>query len=567
MLTNTAPSTEQVIDDNGLASEIHEEHLGRIVSVTGSQAIVHLFDDLTDVVNEHAPRCDMGTFVKIVTPTSKVIGLIAGLTVPVPSQNINEREIKIAELELVGELYFDHSCGRWKFRRGVSIYPTLEDRVYVANRKDLDDIFSSEDHASIRIGSVYQDESIEANVMIDGLLRKHFAVLGTTGCGKSCTVALILRSVLEKCPNAHIVLLDPHNEYSSTFGDMAEYINQDNLHLPYWLMTFEELSEVVLGADFKNSIEIDILRECVKQAKSTYGVRPMRSNIVDTGKIARSIGGPGVPTIDTPTPYKISDVLQILDNEMGRLEKAQNLGPYRTVKANLEHLINDPRFSFMFGSLTVQDDMAAVISRIFRIPVNNKPISIVDVSGVPSEVVNVVISVISRMAFDLALWSEKSFPLMLVCEEAHRYVPQDSSLGFEPTKRAIARIAKEGRKYGVSLCVVSQRPSELDPTILSQCNTVFAMRMTNEHDQDFVRAACSDSSLSLLDFLTTMGNSEVISFGEGVPFPMRILMDKLPQEFIPQRKDLDFHTNWADDVTDDKFLQSLVQRWRTGDRS
>jgi len=564
MLSNIVPSP----DANPLEDiQCDETVLGRIVSVSGARAIVHLYEELSVLMNIPRPRCEMGSFVRIDLSNARVIGLVAGISVPVPAQSPDEREIKIAELELLGELRFNEQENRWTFRRGVSLYPSLDDRVRLADKQDLDDIFRSKDDRFIRIGSLFQDRSIEARIMVDDLLRKHFAVLGTTGCGKSCTVALILHTVLQQCPNTHIVLLDPHNEYSGTFGDRAEYINQDNLCLPHWLLTFDELTEVIMGKETANDLEIEVLRDAVKQAKSMYASNVGRSQLSDVRSSPRALGTTEpAPSIDTPTPYRISDVVQILDSEMGRLGMAQNLAPYRRLKARLHRLSADSRYSFMFGGLTVHDNMAEIVGRLFRLPMKQKPIAILDVSGVPSEIVNVVVSVISRMAFDLALWSEHSFPLMLVCEEAHRYVPQDSSLGFEPTKRAIARIAREGRKYGVSLCVISQRPSDLDPTILSQCNTIFAMRMTNEHDQDYIRAACSDSGLSMLEFLPTMGNAETLAFGEGVPFPMRILLDRLPPPIIPRSRDTDFSSTTPMDTEDEGFLENLVQRWRTQQR-
>ena len=184
----------------------------------------------------------------------------------------------------------------------------------------------------------------------------------------------------------------------------------------------------------------------------------------------------------------------------------------------------------MFGSLTVYDGMTQVLSRIFRVPVNNKPITIVELTGLPTEIVNVVVSVLARMTFDFAHWSEGKVPLTLVCEEAHRYVPAADHLGFEPCKRAIAKIAKEGRKYGVALCIVSQRPAEVDPTILSQCNTVFALRMSNDRDQEIVTSAITDTGSGLLEFLPSLGQREALAFGDGVALPVRIKFDELPAQ-------------------------------------
>jgi hypothetical protein len=206
--------------------------------------------------------------------------------------------------------------------------------------------------------------------------------------------------------------------------------------------------------------------------------------------------------------------------------------------------------------------MAQVLSRIFRVPVNGKPIAILELSGLPSEIINVVVSVLARLAFDFGVWSGGRIPITFVCEEAHRYVPFDKTLGFEPTKRAISRIAKEGRKYGVSLCIVTQRPAELDPTILSQCNTIFSLRLTNERDQEILKAGISDAAKSLLEFMTTMGTGEAITFGEGVALPTRIKFDMLPPEAQPKSHTASFTENWAKDLPDQSFLHEVVNRWR-----
>jgi hypothetical protein len=206
--------------------------------------------------------------------------------------------------------------------------------------------------------------------------------------------------------------------------------------------------------------------------------------------------------------------------------------------------------------------MAAVLARLFRIPVNGKPIAILELGGLPSEIINVVVSVLARLAFDFGVWSAGRIPITFVCEEAHRYVPIDKSLGFEPTKKAISRIAKEGRKYGVSLCMITQRPAELDPTILSQCNTIFSMRLTNERDQDILRAGISDAAASLLEFMSTMGTGEAITFGEGVALPTRIKFDMLPEDEWPKSNTASFTSNWAKDLPDDSFLHEIVHRWR-----
>ena len=537
--------------------------IGRIVSVTGSKAIVLL--DVGQVsVDKHSrgslQRPEMGTLFAIDTNNTAVLAIVSALSVPVPTQREGESEVWIAELGLVGELCKAEGGRPAMFQRGVSVYPALGDRVRIASRQELEQAFCGDRRSSVRVGCIRQDPSISATIRVDELLGKHFAILGTTGTGKSCTTALILRSILQKNPAAHIVLLDPHNEYAPAFGDWAEVISQRNMQLPYWLLTFEELIEVLMGNPQDRKAEVEILQELIPMAKARYGTG-RGAAARDTG-LRRSAADVKF-TVDTPVPYRISDLTQMIDDRMGKLENKRDLSPYRNLKTRLEIITLDPRYAFMFGSLTVFDSMAQILGRIFRVPVNDKPITILELTGLPTEIINVVVSVLCRMTFDFALWSEGRVPITLVCEEAHRYVPASPSMGFEPCKRAIAKIAKEGRKYGASLCIVSQRPAEIDPTILSQCNTVFALRMSNDRDQEIVKSAIADTGSGLIEFLSALGQREAIAFGDGVTLPVRIRFDELPKHCMPRSSSARFTERWQTSVGDEGFLESIVDRWRT----
>lgn len=531
--------------------------MGRIVSVTGSQAVV-LLDQEFDAGNGAPQRAELCEVLKVETPGSVLLGLVSALSVPVPSQEEGRPEVRIAELELLGQIARDsHGLGR--FQRGVSTYPSLGDKVYPAAAEELRLAYLSDSAQAVQIGALRQNAAIPAMIQVDELLGKHCAILGSTGTGKSCGVALILREILRKNPEAHILLLDPHNEYSTCFGERAELITPSDLQLPFWFLTFEELVEVVIGDPAGKDAEIEILAELIPAAKMRYAANRGRDGSL---ALKRGLGQLGCYTVDTPVPYRMSDLVAMIEERMGRLENRRDLMPYRQLKARCEAISGDPRYAFMFGNLTVQDHMAEIIGRMFRVPVAGKPIAILELTGVPSEIVNVVVSVICRMTFDFALWGEGNVPVTLVCEEAHRYVPNNPDLGFEPTRRAIARIAKEGRKYGVSLCVVSQRPSELDATILSQCNTVFAMRMSNDRDQAFVRAAIFDTAASLLDFLPSMGMQEAIVFGDGVTLPGRIRFADLPEEVMPKGRTASFTGKWQKGEKDRSYLETVVARWR-----
>jgi len=539
------------------SATLPDQSIGRIVSVTGSKAIV-LLDSPHEGHIHHNERPDMGTLLAIDTAKTVVLAIVSALSVPVPAQRDGEAEIRIAELGLVGELWKDDAGHARHFARGVTVYPSLGDRARVASKAELEAAFCGDPNRSVRIGSIRQDNSIPAMVRVDELLGKHLAILGTTGTGKSCTTALILRSILAKNPAAHILLLDPHNEYATAFSEWAEVINPRNMQLPFWLLTFEEIVEVLIGNESRKT-EIEILQELIPIAKARYNAGRARDNL------RRSMVEPSRFTVDTPVPYRISDLTGLIDERMGKLENKKDLSPYRQLKARIDSISQDGRYAFMFGSLTVYDGMTQVLARIFRVPVNDKPITIVELTGLPTEIINVVVSVLSRMTFDFAHWSEGKVPLTLVCEEAHRYVPANPNLGFEPCKRAIAKIAKEGRKYGVALCIVSQRPAEIDPTILSQCNTVFALRMSNDRDQEIVTSAITDTSSGLLEFLPALGQREALAFGDGVALPVRIMFDELPAASLPRSTTAHFTEHWQRSVGDEGFLEKVVEKWRSSD--
>jgi hypothetical protein len=214
----------------------------------------------------------------------------------------------------------------------------------------------------------------------------------------------------------------------------------------------------------------------------------------------------------------------------------------------------------MFSNNTISDTITETIAQIFRIPGENRPICTFQLAGIPSEVVNSVASVLCRMAFEVALWSEGAIHMLVVCEEAHRYIPSDPSLGFVPTRQAIARIAKEGRKYGVSLGIITQRPGELDQTILSQCSTLFAMRLANDRDQEIIRSAIPNSSISTTSFISSIGNGEAIAFGEAISVPMRMRFSRVDENLLPKASSANSKQSEEDPDTVD--LRKIVTRMR-----
>jgi hypothetical protein len=441
--------------------------------------------------------------------------------------------------------------------------PTLGDPIGLTCAESLAAVYSSQGRPSIEIGTLAQDPNVAANVLVDELLSKHFAIVGSTGAGKSCGIAGLLHGLVGKYPGSRILVLDIHNEYAAAFNGVAEVIHPGNLYLPFWLLSFDELASVFMTSDNPDPEDMEILHDAVMFSKRRAGEsRAPRS----AGQLRRATDTP-TTTIDSPTPFRLADISAYIEEQMGKLERTRSTIALRRIRSRIETLMSDPRYAFMFGGLVVQDRLTEIIGRLFRIPTAGRPVTILDLSAVPSEILNVVISVICRLAFDLGVWSKGQYPMTLICEEAHRYVPLDKSLGFEPTRQAVTRIAKEGRKYGISLGVVTQRPAEIDPTLLSQCSTVFAYRLSNDADQQAVRARSADCAARLLDFLSSLGDGEAIAIGQGVSMPMRIRMRRLEQHELPAGSGHPFSEVWQRESCDLSELEGIVTRWRYNRRS
>jgi DNA helicase HerA-like ATPase len=315
-------------------------------------------------------------------------------------------------------------------------------------------------------------------------------------------------------------------------------------------MNFEEHCEVFLtthGAERQR--DGDILAKCLLTAR-TKG-----KDLSQYGKV----------TVDSPIPYLLTDLHTIIVNEMGKLDRAGDSLPFQRLKTKIEELRADPRYTFMFSGMLVSDSMPGLIAKLFRLPSQGRPISIVDVSGVPSEITSVVVSVLARMVFDYAIWSrtEAQKPLLLVCEEAHRYVPKDEHQeNGQAVRKILERIAKEGRKYGVSLGLITQRPSDLAEGVLSQCGTIVSMRLNNDRDQACVRAAMPEGARGFLDAIPALRNRECIVCGEGVAIPIRVRFDDLEPEKRPASSDPSFARLWRETGDEAGIISRTIKRWR-----
>ena len=527
--------------------------IGRVVTIAGSNATIRLA--APSPTEPADSQVTVGKFAAVQLAKSAVVGVIT----EVDGANPGRDGELTARMDLLGEI--KQRDTRRVFHRGITYYPVIGDQVVALGSDMLRIIYDTAGADTINIGQLQQDGSIGAYIKINEMLHKHFAIFGSTGVGKSSGVAVILRAILSSKPNLRIFLVDPHNEYARSFRDEALVLNPHNLKLPFWLFNFEETVDVFFRGRPGLEEEVEILAQVIPQAKAQFALA--RRGEALSQSVRKNEPMTVAFTVDTPVPYLLSDLVSLIDDRMGKLENRANTARYSRLISRIESVRKDLRYAFMFDNANVGGDtMVEVLAQLFRLQPQGRPMTVMQLAGFPAEVVDSVVSVLGRMAFDFGLWSDGAVELLFVCEEAHRYAPGDKSIGFGPTRKAISRIAKEGRKYGVFLGLITQRPAELDATIISQCSTLFAMRMANERDQNVIRAAVSDAAASLLEFVPSLGTREVFAFGEGVALPTRLSFAQLAPQHIPRSESISNAQLDPEKGIDAAFIGSVVDRWR-----
>jgi hypothetical protein len=390
------------------------------------------------------------------------------------------------------------------------------------------------------------------------LLGKHTAILGSTGSGKSGTVAAVIHSILERGAGAgyakwqpRIIILDPHNEYPASFPAHKKLSTDDgSLALPYWLLNFQESVALLIGkTEFVATSQANIVKTALLKAR----IQGAQELGLDPNKI----------TVDSPVPYKLSVFKAAV--EADKPPQASKQDSHNSILEKLDVLVRDARVRFLMAEWAGgnQDPFPAIIEQLVGAGAQPR---IVDLSGVPNEVAGVSSAVIARTLFNLKVWQnadERSKdPVLLVCEEAHRYVPNRGEAQYEAAQEAVRRIAKEGRKYGLGLLLVSQRPSEVEATVLSQCNSWIVLRITNDSDREHVRSILPDSMAGLTKMLSGLRRQEAIFVGQAAMLPSRIMVRNLEANQLPRSHDIDFDAGWQNDPMTPDQLKTVAGRWR-----
>jgi hypothetical protein len=545
--------------------------IGKIIEVDGSHIVAELDPALTELSRVYAgetyPIGQFGSIVRVHFGRRLLYALVGRLRMKAeyeaerglaPSAAADER---IVEADLFGEGEWtrdDADEARLRFQRGVATYPLPQQTVYLTPKSELRFIYGDIKGAVIRIGEHVGSGGTPCYADLNELFGKHTAVLGSTGAGKSAAVAAIIHSVLERGSavgsgtwNPRIVILDPHNEYGAAFPAVSRLSTDDgSLSLPYWLLNFQETVALLIGkTEFVATSQANIVKSALLSAR-------------EEGATALGLQA-GRITVDSPVPFKLSTLRAKI--EADKPPQASKQDSHISILQKLDVLVADARLKFLMTEWTGDgnDPLPAVVAQL----VGDGPTPrVIDLSGVPNEVAGVSSAVIARLLFNLKVWQSPheraSDPVLLVCEEAHRYVPNRGEAQYEAAQEAIRRIAKEGRKYGVGLLLVSQRPSEVEATVLSQCNSWIVLRVGNDADREHVKAILPDSMSGLTKMLSGLRRQEAIFVGQAAMLPSRIMIRDLAADQLPKSNDVDFDKGWQSAAMSEEQLKDVAKRWR-----
>lgn len=586
--------------------------LGIIRRVIGAKLLVEISENIpsaSPIIHGRVYRLgQVGSFVRIPLGFLNLYGVVSMVGASEIS-NLKDMDIPFPygqrwmEVQLVGESY-----GREEFQRGISIFPTIEDEVHIVTDDDLAIIYGQTGSSMIAIGTYAASESLKAYIDIDKIVTRHAAIVGSTGSGKSNTVAAFLKALSKSVfPSAQIVVIDPHGEYRSAFEGHARVFSLDDarypLKIPHWALSFEELLWLLVDSKTSSGGTQDILlRDYISNLKQEKCKKLLAGKIDDN-----------LVKADTPIPFDLKQMwYDLYAEEFATLEQkdswdritykkdangreikgdpkqsippqfeppgAGNASPFKSNRARglgsylnkMMGRLRDNRFDFLFGDNEIDGENKDLNDFVSTWLNHEHAITVLDLGGIPPEVTDLIVGVITRILYEAMFWGRdlpgigKQRPLLLVFEEAHSYLPKGSGKdqfvsGY--ANRSVRRVFKEGRKYGVGAIVVSQRPSDLDDTILSQCGTFIALRLSNSDDQGRVKSVVPDALSGLIDLLPALRTGEALVLGEAVKIPSRVRFPRV--EPRPKSDDPEPTKEWKKKREEKVGYDKAVTGWRS----
>lgn len=610
--------------------------IGTVFEVSGNSIKIALDKNITELTRGYKGRVysvgQLGSIIKLHMGRRLIFATVSLLrlqsdeeaaaiaaTTGVASSTMDKRVI---EADLLGEAWWKTQSETLDFRRGISTYPLPLQSVYLMTKAETQTLYESVESTRgdgidchVPIGTYIGASRVVCRANMDKLFGQHCAILGSTGSGKSGTVASILHSVIahkavgEQETRSRIVVIDPHGEYSKAFqGVSTAFKAYDSPHdeeegtiklkLPFWLMSSDEFRSLAVGkAEVEATSQANAVYKALTHARMAQAGLILKANEIDVAAlgehnspqvpIARTEGTPeeqqkrmdAISSFDRdkPRPFQIDEFLAHItklqskrwhqakwqDKTASELEKMSSiLDKIRVLKTDnrIQFLMND----YLADGLTIAD----VLKQFISIHGNNETkIRIIDISGLPNEVAGPLAGAIARLLFQYKLNQSRPErerdPILLVCEEAHRYVPNRGDAQYAVAQDAIRRIAREGRKYGLGLMLVSQRPADVEGTVISQCNSWIVLRLSNSQDQQHVSRFLPDSLSNMTSALSSLPRQEALFVGEAAALPARIKINSLSEDKLPDSNDISFAKAWSEDTPDDAFLDRICKNMQS----
>lgn len=542
-----------------------DEQLGHLIEVTSEYFIAKLEPGLEDPTSEKMIGMDkvrvgqVGSYLIVKQSDIQLLCMVESMW---EETQADGREVYKLKLTPLGEYN-----KKKEFVRGIVHYPTTGAALHFVSSWNLERIFSDYSDVFYKVGKLSSFESVDVYLDASAFFGRHAAILGQTGSGKSWTVTSMIQSALRYMPNAHIIIMDMHGEYGDKKNNplltspfppaKVRCLEARDLEIPYWLLNYADLSGLLISDDDSNgSVQLAFLRNTLNKLKRDANQH------LDLGHI----------TVDSPVYFSLDDLLQAFKDaneetsDFGRKNGPMH-GKFDYFVVRLESLMNDGRYDFMLKpKLRTSTETLPDLMRDFVGLGNPKAnVTILNLSAVPYDVAPTVTALIGRLAFEFNFWNPKclEFPIWLVCEEAQDYIPRDPDSRFNEARRTMERIAKAGRKYGVGLCIVSQRPHEVSETVLAQCGTFLCLRIANPVDQEYLRSMVPDAARGTFAALTSLSRGEVVAMGAAVPMPVRFHMN-LPNP-PPNSQDVDYATKWSKGG-EEIDVDELVSNWHRQER-
>ncbi len=549
-------------------SEKDASLIGHITEVTGSQLTATLLGDaegFQSSVRLGMEEISVGQIGSNVAVRSKGILLLAQVTRMWSTPNAADPRILDRHIDLLplGEIGKDGG-----FTRGVARFPVVGAEVHLVTAGQLEALFDRYRTSGLDLGRLSNRPELKVYLDPTTLFNRHLAILGQSGSGKSWTVTSLLQRTVAALPHAHIILLDVHGEYGwrdsdgrlhSAFpSDMAKHLDAYELEIPYWLLSYGELVDLLIDRKDPNaSVQMSFMREAL------FALRKKANADLALSQLS----------VDSPVYFNIKELFlqfkkaneQLVD--FGK-EKGPLYGAFDEFLVRFQAMYNDARYDFLFKpkKRLSSASLVELLEDFVGLSKPQRPINIIDLSGVPADVRPLISAQIGRLAFEFNYWNPRrhEFPIVLVCEEAHQYIPRETDTAHQGTRKVIERIAKEGRKYAIGLCVVSQRPLELSETVLSQCGNFICLRITNPDDQRYIQRLMPEGEKGLADTLVSLRRGEAIVLGEATPLPTRFQV--YAPDPTPASNDAPLAKSWRRGVPDFDAA-SIVDHWWRQKRS